>query len=471
MKIVSLQASNVKRLQAVEIRPDGNTVIVGGKNGAGKTSVLDSIAAALGGARLCPKVPIRKGQDSAEAVVELGDDLIVIRRWTQAGSTLHVETRDGARHRKPQQILDGLVGRLTFDPLEFSRKSPRDQLITVQEHAGLDFSDLDGKRQKAFENRTEVNRSLKSARAKLECMPFNEDVPAAPVSVTDLMRELEERRTTNRANDDRRRGIERRRMALREDLDTAKQHEAAEIADAERLRAELETEIADARARLDALESRLETSKQTGTASVNAAKQAAEKAAVAMAAGELELDAERDALVDLPTDDLVASIEGAEDVNRRLRENEQHQSYEKIVADLGAQSEGLTEQITNLDMERLARVEAAEFPVPGLGVSDDGVTLNGLPLEQASSAEQLRTSVAMGIALNSRLRVLLIRDGSLLDHESLALLQTLADEADVQLWIERVGGDGASVVIEDGMVAGAVPEKTEDQAQDDERQP
>ena len=49
MRIISLQAENIKRLKAVEITPEGDIVVIAGRNGQGKTSVLDSIWYALGG--------------------------------------------------------------------------------------------------------------------------------------------------------------------------------------------------------------------------------------------------------------------------------------------------------------------------------------------------------------------------------------------------------------------------------------
>ena len=55
VKIVSLELENVKRVRAVHLEPSplGLTVI-GGGNRAGKTSVLDGIAYALGGERFRP---------------------------------------------------------------------------------------------------------------------------------------------------------------------------------------------------------------------------------------------------------------------------------------------------------------------------------------------------------------------------------------------------------------------------------
>jgi hypothetical protein len=91
--------------------------------------------------------------------------------------------------------------------------------------------------------------------------------------------------------------------------------------------------------------------------------------------------------------------------------------------------------------------------VDGLSFDDSGVLLNGLPFSQASQAEQLRVSVAMGFAQNPELKVLLVRDGSLLDGNSLNLLDQMARDHDGQVWIERVGeGDQCAVIIEDGVV-------------------
>ena len=64
MNIVKLEAENILRLNAVEITPDGRLVVIGGNNGHGKTSVLDSIMLAMNGkdSKKHP-VPLHKGAD------------------------------------------------------------------------------------------------------------------------------------------------------------------------------------------------------------------------------------------------------------------------------------------------------------------------------------------------------------------------------------------------------------------------
>jgi hypothetical protein len=106
-----------------------------------------------------------------------------------------------------------------------------------------------------------------------------------------------------------------------------------------------------------------------------------------------------------------------------------------------------------LDAKRDASLAAAKFPVDGLGFTDDGVTFKGVPFGQASSAEQITVSLAMAMALNPKLRVIRILDGSLLDPDSMQTIAAMAGENDYQVWVERVSDtSGVGVVIEDGEV-------------------
>jgi len=107
-----------------------------------------------------------------------------------------------------------------------------------------------------------------------------------------------------------------------------------------------------------------------------------------------------------------------------------------------------------LDKTKAAALAKAKFPVDGLGFDDSGVTYQNVPFDQASSAEQIRVSLGMAIALNPKLRVIRILDGSLLDDDNLKMISDAAAEHDFQVWIERVGDNGSvGIVIEDGQVS------------------
>jgi hypothetical protein len=120
---------------------------------------------------------------------------------------------------------------------------------------------------------------------------------------------------------------------------------------------------------------------------------------------------------------------------------------------LEEQSRQLTLQMSAREEEKQRAIAAAQMPVDGLGFGDGVVTYNGVPLEQASSAEQLKVSLGIAMAANPKLRVIRIQDGSLLDDDSMAQVAAMAKDGGYQVWVEKVDTTGKiGVVIDDGMV-------------------
>jgi hypothetical protein len=153
---------------------------------------------------------------------------------------------------------------------------------------------------------------------------------------------------------------------------------------------------------------------------------------------------------------LVAQIAGAEGVNRMVRAKKERAKARETFEAKDREFASMTEQIASIDDQKTAMFAAEKWPVPGLGFGDDGVLLNRLPLEQASAAETLQVSIAIGAALNPALRVMLVEDASLLDADSLEVVRKMSEEKDLQVWLERVGdADAGAFIIEDGRLATA----------------
>lgn len=419
-RIVSLQAENIKRIKAVKIQPNGSMVVIGGENGQGKSSVLDSIMYALAGGKSIPSKPLRNGAKNGKITLKLDETahgkLIVERTFTEKGSQLVIKSPDGYEAPSPQAILDSICGKLAFDPLEFSRQKPKEQLSMLRDLVGIDFTGLDNERAAAFQTRTSVNREVKQLEGELAGLPFHEDAPAAVVSVADLAKQLDDASRKNQQNDKVRRGVEECNGL---------------VANAESRAESLRGQIADLQSKLEAEESHIVTLR----ADARKAKLIA------------------DELADCDLAPLREQIATAEDVNAKVRANQKRAEVEAKLSAARGRSHTLTERLEAIDAEKEAELSAAKFPVEGLGFGEDGITLGGLPFEQASSSERIRVSAAMGLAMNPDLRVMLIRDGSLLGTEAMVMLGKLAEENDGQVWVERVS-DGAevSVVIEDGSV-------------------
>lgn len=428
MKIVRLETENVKRLRAVDITPTENMVVIGGRNAQGKSSLLDSIEMALGGAGGVPKRPVRDGEDTAHVTVDLGD-IVVTREFKPSGeSRLKVENKDGAVYKSPQSMLDALVGKLSFDPLAFTRLDEKAQHALLCKLVGLDLTSLEAKRKELYDERTQVNKQAKAAAQRAADMPQHEVAETAEVSVAELSTELQAARRLEK--------------------------EASEAAQKAQ---QLRTSATAMSNRADAAEAEIrQLQQQVANLRANGASEAAQAA---------ELLAEAETLQNQVPDiaAIHARIQSAEAINTKLRANAAKAAATAEAKRVAAESKKLSDGIDDVDQQKAAAVAAAKFPVDGLSVSSDGVLLNGVPLEQASSAERLRVSVAIGLAMNPKLRVLLVRDGSLLDEDGLRMLGTVAAENDAQLWVEKVSGDGAgcSVVIEDGSVKVAKAEAAE----------
>lgn len=411
MKIVKLTSENVLRLNAVEIEPSGNLVVIGGDNGEGKTSVLDSIMLVLAGRQAKHPEPLHRGAEKGKVTLNLGE-FIATRTFTSGGGgTLTVTSADGAaKYTSPQKMLDALASQLSFDPLAWSNMDAAKQTAVLKKLVGLDFTQLDQEWQLLYDERTQTNRELKQAEARLEGMgPTDPNAPAEEVSAANLGEQIKAAMKMNQAND-----------AQRRVLDTRKSVLAEKQARLESLRLAVIQAEADVR--------EVEQAVVTQTAVV---------------AG----------LVDADVDSIQAEMTKIEDTNRRVRHNAARQALEAETNGYRVAATKLSSDLLGIAAQKALMLAEAKFPVEGLSFDDSGVTYNGIPFSQASSAEQLRVSVAMGIALNPNLRVLLIRDGSLLDQDNLKLVAQMAEEADMQVWLERVGhGPECSVIIEDGYV-------------------
>jgi len=422
MRIVNLVAENFKRLKAVDITPVGNLVVVTGPNGAGKSSVLDAIMCACAGGDVLPKKPIRRGQETARIQVDLGE-LLVTRKFTAAGSHVVVEAANGARYRSPQHMLDALVGAIAFDPLEFSRMPPPKRREALRQVAKIevDIDALDGQNARDYESRTEVRRDARKLRGQASGIQYPEGLPAAPVDVSALTEALAQAGRDNATLE--------RRKARRESM----AGEAAgnrQTAKGHRERAEkLRREAAELESKAEDLES---TAAEFERAMADAAP-----------------------LPDpVDTKPLVAAIEAAHATNAHLEAKVRRETLEAEAAALEQRSDELTAAMVERTQRKHAAIASAKMPIDGLGWDDDDVLLDGIPFDQASQAEKIRASVAIAMAANPKLRVLCVRDGSLLDKESWRLLGELVDGQDYQCWVE-VTDDAAKtgIVIEDGTVA------------------
>ncbi len=469
MKILKLSVDNFMKLSAVEITPQGNLVQICGRNAQGKTSVLNAIWVALAGKDACPKVPVRKGAEEARIQLDCGE-LVITRhfRATEDGgytTSIAVENADGARFPSPQKMLDTLLGALSFDPLAFSRMKPKEQFDQLRQFVpGVDFEALERQNRGDFERRTEVNRFAKQERAAAQAITVPDGTPETLIDESELLGELT-RASDHNADIARRRA---NREQVRETMETARQviqRTPAEIVEAtKRARAIRDREVTRLKQQIEQLRQQITTverecdeeiarqTEQLTTQAEAAERSISEIQEKLAAAGELPKEIDVQALQ--------AKIQAARATNAAVAKLLERRKHEKAAEQLEHQADELTAKMEARNADKRAAIAAAQIPVPGIEFGEGLVLLNGVPFEQASDAEQLRASVAIAMALNPKLRVIRIRDGSLLDEDAMRLVGEMADAHDMQVWVERVDSSGKiGFVLEDGHVRKAEAEQ------------
>lgn len=414
LKIISLQAENIKRLVAVRIDPTGNMVQLTGKNAQGKTSVLDCIYLALKVAGIDLQKPVREGEERGSIRLDLGE-IVVLRKFKfdkETGETttsIKVTAADGAKYDSPQGMLDKLLSSLTFDPLEFSRLDPAAQVKAVRGlMPEIDFEGVTAANKVDFDARTEVNRKVRDLKGEIAAMPPAPASIPARVDKTALVQQLSDASAAN--------GVIETKKANRATATAKMAENLVDIAD-------LEQKIADM--------------KEWNEAKTKAIADA----------GPLP------ALVDSTA--LAAQINEADANNAIIDAAEARTAKEEALDAKEREADRLTQQMTSRLEVLQVQVAAAKLPVAGLAFSDDGLLFNGIPFTQASDAERLRTSIAIAMSQNPKLKVIRVREGSLLDEDGLALLEKMAQENDYQVWIERVDSSGKiGFVLENGHLKG-----------------
>lgn len=412
VKINELLIENVKRVKAVQFEPsaDGLTII-GGRNGQGKTSVLDAIAWALGGNNYKPSVPERDGALVPPNLrLELSNGLIVERKGKN--STLKVTDPNG--NKSGQQLLNEFVSTLALDLPKFINGSDKDKADSLLKILGIGdvLAQLDTKENQLYAQRTEVGRIADRKKKAADEMPMYPNVPKEPVSATELIKQQQEILARNGENEQKRQNAARY----------------------ERMLAEAQIAFNEAKAALQKAEQDCLTARKSA-----------------------------EDLHDESTAELEKNLAEIEALNIKIRANSTKEAAEVEANNLQQEYDGLTEQIESIREERSKLLDSAELPLPGLSVKDGKLIYNNMPWDGMSGSDQLKVATAIVRKLNPQCGFVLMDKLEQMDLETLQEFGAWLKQEGLQVIATRVStGDECSIIIEDGMVKGdteAVKEK------------
>ncbi len=435
-ELVALEAENIKALKVVKLGLKGKSlVVIGGNNAQGKTSLVDCIPIALGGKKYEPEEVIRRGESHGKIVLDLDEvstpfadadgkfpapiGLKVTVVFTKkAGRKLILEAKDGFPFRSPQEIFDRFVSKLTFDPLEFIRMEKEKQTEIVRTMAGIDFTQLDQEYQLLYDERRDLNRDVKNAEAVIKVeLPSADVVPDEPVDISSLIAERDKIQEENNKNNERMKKVEQ----LKKDIE-------AKI----KLDNEVVEEISRLEEKLKVIRGELHEMEDKYGDWSNRSKSLEWK----------------------KTDEIDVQISQAQGINALIEKKKLRDHQLGLMEVKKVKIAAMEQQMEEIKNQKAKILASAKYPVPGFKIDSDGTLLyNDLPFSQASGMQQIDVAIDMALAINPRLKLALVREGSIIDLDNLKRIHQRVEAKGGKLIMERTGKSGEmSVIIEEGEI-------------------
>ncbi len=411
MKINKLEIENVKRVKAVKLEPTANGLtIIGGNNRQGKTSVLDSIAWALGGDRYRPSMPQREGSVIPPMLhIVMSNGLVVERK----GKNSDLKVTDPSGRKGGQQLLNEFVEQLAIDLPKFLESSSQDKAKTLLRIIGVGdrLEELERQEKELYNQRLAIGQIADQKKKYAKEQPYYPDAPKDIVSPTELIRQQQDILARNGENQRKRDRADRYRQSV----------------------ALLSREVESLQEQMSKKRQELEEAQMN----LNTAMMEAQ-----------DLD-------DQSTAELEQSISNIEEVNRKVRANLDKDKAEEDALAYRNQYDSLTSRISQVRQDKAALLGSAELPLPGLSVADGELVYNGQRWDNMSGSDHLKVATAIVRKLNPKCGFVLLDKLEQMDLQTLQEFGKWLEQEGLQAIATRVStGEECSIIISDGYVEG-----------------
>lgn len=405
--ITSLELENIKRIKAVQLQPyETGLTVIGGKNNQGKTSVLDAIMWILGGDRYRPSEAHREGSVTPpHGTITLSNGLVVERK----GKNSDLKVIDPTGNKAGQTLLNEFISQFALDLPKFMKSNSKEKADILLQVIGIGnrLYELEQKEKELYNQRHTIGQIADQKKKYAAELPVFPDAPKDLVSPTELIKQQQEILARNGEN-------QRKRDKLSQFKEKERQ-----------LQKQIEQLLNE-------------------QAQVKNDLQIARKSA--------------ENLLDESTEELELSIANIEEINRKVRVNLDKEKAESEAQEYSEEYDRYTQDLTAVRKEKMALLDGADLPLPGLSVEDGELTYNGYKWDGLSGSDQMKVSTAIARKLNPKCGFVLLDKLEQMDLDTLKDFSAWLKEEGLQVIATRVStGDECSVIIEDGYSKSVMP--------------
>ena len=475
MKISKIKIKNLFGIS--EISLDGKSIEVSGKNGVGKTSILDSIRYALQNNSDRDYI-IKNGENEGEILIETDTGLSINRKKRAQSSDYKSIKNNGEDIQSPESFLKEIFTPMTLDPIQFCNMTKQEQnraildlidfkwdLNWIKEKfgeipTGINYeqnilqilSDIQSENSPYFKARQDVNRDIRNNMAFIEDIakdiPSNYDAKKwEEFDLTAKLKELMEIRQKNSKVEEAKQYIssyENKLKGYEADKEIAISAEEKNIAnEREILKSSIErmkAEIIAAEDKLKGLDKTLEDKKKIVELEfANKVTALNESMGRAQEFANMEI---------IDCTNLAAECDMAEQMKKHLNEYKRMKNYEEEIEKLKAISEEYTRKIELAGTLPGEILQTATIPVKGLTVENGVPLINGLPISNLSEGQKLELCVDIVLSKPNNLKLILLDGVEKLSDDNRAKLYAKCKENGLQYIATRTTNDNEMIITE-----------------------
>lgn len=475
MRITKIKITNLFGIK--EYEADGRSLELSGKNGAGKTSVIDAIRYGLTNKSDRDYI-VRNGENEGEIIIETDNGIRINRKSRVSQSDYKSVKKDGREVGSPESFLRDIFTPLQLSPVEFMEMDKKQQnaiildmidypwdMSKIREWFGeipdwvsydqnilAVLHDIQSENGEYFQHRQDVNRDIRNKRAFIadiaDSIPPGYDAEKwENTNVGELYREIEKIRKENET-------IERAKRLIENRSNKVRAYEADKEIELSAIEKEFSRKETYLKETIASLEEQIRSNKKE-LMGLNEKKEdkiqlADQKYRSNIAKYDAELSQyEEYAQMEIKsTEELSEQAEYVEEMKSHLNEYRRMENLTDEVENLISLSKALTDKIEKARTLPGEILQEAHIPIEGLTVKDGIPLIYGLPISNLSDGEKLDLCIDVAIQKPNGLQIILIDGVEKLSTEMRIGLYKKCKEKGLQFIATRTTDDPDLTVVE-----------------------